>query len=379
MEINPMNINDVCVIGGGFYGTTIALFLKQVKKIPKVTIYEQETDLLRRASFINQARVHNGYHYPRSFTTAYRSHANFDRFCKDWKGSIHNHFEKYYAIARRNSKVTSAQFIRFCEQIGAPLQVAGREINQLFNPTLVEKVFKVEEYAFNADALRAWIVAELQNSEIQVHLRHIVHNVRPGDRGSITFEVASGNGEIETITTDMVFNCTYSGLGQVQKEPVGENGIKLKHEVAELSLIKVPQALAHIGVTVMDGPYFSVMPFPARGIHSLSHVRYTPHCNWEDRHGLSPYKILKNHTEDSRVDRMVRDAARYIPLLAKSNYVESLYEVKTILSKNEVDDGRPIFFREDPSVQGMYSILGGKLDNIYDILERINNLSFVKK
>ena len=26
----------------------------------------------------------------------------------------------------------------------------------------------------------------------------------------------------------------------------------------------------------MCGPFFSAMPFPARGLHTLSHVRYTP-------------------------------------------------------------------------------------------------------
>lgn len=369
-----MAVDTACVIGGGFYGTTIALFLKQVKRIPTVILYEQESELLARASYVNQARVHNGYHYPRSFTTAYRSHANFARFCKDWSCGVHSRFDKYYAIARRNSKVGTAQFVRFCEQVGAPIQTASRDIHQLFNPTLIEQVFRVEEVAFNADALRTWIEAELQRATIQVALRHQVHNVRPGEGGAITFDLCDGRGNETTGTSDLLFNCTYSGLGQVHKADSGHHGIALKHEVAELSLIEVPRELAHLGITVMDGPFFSVMPFPARGVHSLSHVRYTPHCHWEDRQGWCPYDVLRQHPQESRVDRMLRDASRYMPRLAASRHVDSLYEVKTVLRKNEVDDGRPILFREDPEIRGMYSILGGKLDNIYDILERIENL-----
>jgi hypothetical protein len=369
-----MAIEKACVIGGGFYGTTIALFLKQVKRIPTVILYEQESELLGRASYVNQARVHNGYHYPRSFTTAYRSHTNFARFCKDWSRGIHSRFDKYYAIARRNSKVTSAQFIRFCEQIGAPIETAGREIHQLFNPTLIEKVFKVEEHAFNANALRSWMITELQQANIQVALNHRVSNAHPGEGGDIAFDLRDGEGRKTSDTCNLLFNCTYSGLGQVHKEESGSHGIDLKHEVAELSLIEVPRDLAGLGVTVMDGPFFSVMPFPARGVHSLSHVRYTPHCHWQDRQGLSPYEVLRQHPQESRVDRMLRDASRYMPTLAGSRHVESLYEVKTVLCKNEVDDGRPILFRENPEIRGMYSILGGKLDNIYDILERIENL-----
>lgn len=37
---------------------------------------------LQRASFINQARVHNGYHYPRSVSTASKSAHYYERFVR---------------------------------------------------------------------------------------------------------------------------------------------------------------------------------------------------------------------------------------------------------------------------------------------------------
>ena len=124
----------------------------------------------------------------------------------------------------------------------------------------------------------------------------------------------------------------------------------------------------------MDGPFFSTMPFPAMECHCLSHVRYTPHSYWVDEHGLSPYDVIGQSILETRVDRMIRDASRYLPALAKSRYRESLFEVKTVLEKNESDDGRPILFRESFSTPGLYSVLGGKIDNIYDILESIDEL-----
>ena len=71
---------------------------------------------------------------------------------------------------------------------------------------------------------------------------------------------------------------------------------------------------------------------------------------------------------------MIRDASRYLPLIAESRYKDSLFEVKTILEKNELDDGRPILFRESLHTPKFYSVLGGKIDNIYDILKAIDNL-----
>jgi hypothetical protein len=126
----------------------------------------------------------------------------------------------------------------------------------------------------------------------------------------------------------------------------------------------------------MDGPFFSRLPFPARGLHTLSHVRYTPHLQWQDERGIDPYGRLDEYEKSTRVDRMIRDVSRYLPAISDAKYVESLFEVKTVLARNEGDDGRPILFERHPSLPGCYSVLGGKIDNIYDVLEKLGEESF---
>ena len=139
-----------------------------------------------------------------------------------------------------------------------------------------------------------------------------------------------------------------------------------------MALMQMPEELLDLGITVMDGPFFSLMPFPARGLHTLSHVRYTPHQQWLDVRGEDPYAKLAAYDRTTRVDRMLRDVARYVPVASKSRYCESLFEVKTVLVKNENDDGRPILFEKHMALPGCYSILGGKVDNIYDVLDRLD-------
>jgi len=366
-------MDRACVVGGGFYGAAIALHLKTVRNIVNVTVIEQESHLLARASFANQARVHNGYHYPRSFTTAHRSHANFARFNRDWQTCIRKDFDKYYALARRNSKVTAIQFRRFCDQIGAPVMPAERQVIRLFNPRLIESVYKVEEYAFDACMLRRWFAKELKQAGVDILLNHSVFNVRQDEAGDISFCIRDASGGISSQSTPLLFNCTYSGLAQIRASQSNTRS-QLKHEIAELALIDVPDSLFSFAVTVMDGPFFSVMPFPARHCHSLSHVRYTPHCQWLDQPGSSPYQVLAAYPCQPRVDRMLRDASRFLPILAFSQYRESLFEVKTVLTQNEADDGRPILVQQDDQVRGMLSVLGSKIDNIYDILDAIDTL-----
>jgi glycine/D-amino acid oxidase-like deaminating enzyme len=363
---------DAVIIGGGFYGSTIAIYLAKTRGLRRVILLEREPELLLRASYNNQARVHNGYHYPRSFTTAFRSRVNLPRFVRDWPQAVKQDFVKLYAIARRNSKVTAKQFERFCHEIGASIKPAEAGLKRLFEPRLIEDVFLVEEYAFDSTRLAEWAVKARQDAGVEIHYstRALAISRSPADK-SLSVAIQSKSGDTSSINSRYVFNCTYSGLNQFSGDFHGTK-TALKHEVTEMALIQASEVLKEIGVTVMDGPFFSIMPFPARALHTLSHVRYTPHFSWKDEHGIDPYKKLEEYDRATRVHRMVRDAGRYLSALLEAKYVDSLFEVKTVLVKNEGDDGRPILFEKHAELPGCYSVLGGKIDNIYDVLEKLD-------
>ena len=70
-----MKTYDCIVIGAGFYGLYATKTLSE--KGHKVLVLEFDDKPFERASFINQARVHNGYHYPRSKETAQKSACRF--------------------------------------------------------------------------------------------------------------------------------------------------------------------------------------------------------------------------------------------------------------------------------------------------------------
>lgn len=369
-------IVDAVIIGGGFYGSAIAIYLAKSRGLRRVILLERESRLLGRASYNNQARVHNGYHYPRSFTTAFRSRVNLPLFVQNWSQAIKQDFVKLYAIARRNSKVTAKQFERFCHEIGAYIKPAEAGLKGLFEPRLIEDVFLVEECAFDSTRLAEWAVKELEDLGVEIHYstRALSISRSPADK-SLAVGVQPKAGGVSSIKCRYVINCTYSGLNQLSGDFPGTR-TELKQEITEMALVEVPDELKDIGITVMDGPFFSMMPFPARGLHTLSHVRYTPHFSWEDKQGIDPYKILDEYDCATRVDRMVRDTSRYLSAALEAKYVESLFEVKTILVKNEGDDGRPILFEKYRELPGCYSVLGGKIDNIYDVLEKFETEEF---
>jgi glycine/D-amino acid oxidase-like deaminating enzyme len=354
----------VAVVGGGFYGCSIALFL--ARQGAKVTLLELENDLLTRASFNNQARLHGGYHYPRSFHTAYRSRLNFSRFIEEYRPAIVDNFTKIYAIARRNSKVSARQFEGFCRQIGAPLRVAPQRVAALFSPALIEAVYECEEFAFDASILRQQLWSRLKDNGVTIRCGTMVTGIRRiGDSGN---EVICSEGP--PVLAELVLNCTYSALYNITGVNSAAN--RLKHEIAELALVELPPPLANLSVTVMDGPFFSFMPFPARKLTTLTHVRYTPRSSWlASENSAQPKDILQACNRESAFGFMVRDAARFIPALADAQFRDTLFEVKTVLVNSEVDDGRPILFERSPINPFVVSILGSKIDNVYDILSAV--------
>jgi glycine/D-amino acid oxidase-like deaminating enzyme len=364
---------DAAVIGGGFFGCSIAAFL--ASRGLKVTVIEREMDLLTRASFKNQARVHNGYHYPRSILTALRSHVNFGRFIESYSEAICDNFQKLYAIPRQFSKVSASQFARVMERVGSPLAVAGPAEKKLFNSDLIEEVFIVQEYAFDATALRKICRKELEKAGVTIYLGTEVRELRMIPGGSLELKLSSGETN-SMLRASRVINCAYSGLNTVLKAS-GFPVIPLKHEWTELALVEPPEALQGKGITVMCGPFFSCMPFPPAGLHSMSHVRYTPHFEWTESGPSSPSQaqVQAATARKSQAQAMIQDARRFVPALREARYISSLWEVKTVLPKSESDDSRPILFRSDHGAPNLTCVLGAKLDNVFDALEEIK-LSF---
>ncbi len=362
---------DAVVIGGGFFGCMTALRLRQEYR--RVVVLERDDHLLGRASYHNQARVHNGYHYPRSLTTALRSRLNFPRFVEQFASCIERGFDQYYAVARQFSKVTATQFRNFFRRVGAPLGPVPAAVRRLFNDDLVEEVFLVQEYAFDAVRLRDLLRGWLAEAGVEVRLNTEVVRVR-SVQGRLLLEGREPEGPAEW-TAGEVFNCTYAQVNGVLAAS-GLPLIPLKQELTEMALVEVPEVLKKIGITLMCGPFFSVMPFPPRGLHSLSHVRYTPHDAWQEgaRPHTGAYEEMARRPRETSFAWMVHDAARYVPVLKECRYRDSLWEVKTVLPRNEADDGRPILFRRHHGLPNLHCVLGAKIDNVYDLLDEMDGV-----
>ncbi|WP_240782935.1 FAD-dependent oxidoreductase [Escherichia sp. E1130] len=249
-----MGSKNIAIAGGGFFGLYLAEQL--ALKGCKVTVYEKSQELMSRASYVNQARVHNGYHYPRSILTALRSRISFPRFVTEFRDCIEDDFAKYYLVAGALSKITGAQFSRFCQRIGAECEDAPPSVKRLINPVLIDAVFTTREYAFDSHKLRNIMLQRLSAAKVTIVTDAVVEKVSKSGEGLEVITTISGQPDISYV--DHLFNCTYSRINYLL------NGseltlIPLRHEMTEMCLVTVPDELKKNGVNTNVWPFFFLL------------------------------------------------------------------------------------------------------------------------
>ncbi len=284
---------------------------------------------------------------PRSVLTAVRARRLYARFHQEFAAALGGEFQHMYAIARQQTLVGAREFAEFCRRIGAPLSPAPRELAKHFDPNTIEQAFLAEEGVFDAHRLADIALS----AALRVGARCIpdtsANAVEPaaGRRLRLRWESADRSGSTEA---DWIINASYASLNDLLSRS-GLAPIPLVHEVTEIAIVQPPPVLAGAGVTVMDGPFWSCLPFPVLNAHSLSHVRYTPHSRWRSD-DVGPERVTERSTHATL---MRRDAARFLPAMRDARHVTSLWETKTVLPRSAGDDGRPILVHQHEDAPGL--------------------------
>ena len=368
---------DKIVIGAGLYGLYAALFC--AARGQRVIVLEQEKRPFTRATYINQARVHMGYHYPRSISTAYKCAGYFQRFVSDFGFCIHDRFEQIYATSSRFSWTDASEFKKFCKDAAIPC--SELPVERFFKPDVCDGVFLTQEYTYDAMILRDFFLEKLkEHSNVR-----IIYEVEllAIERERDAYRVIWREGEC---MAPFVLNASYASVNYVlslmkdmQPEMFG-----LKYELCEIILCDVEKSLEKVGLTVMDGPFFSLMPFGKTGYHSLTSVTFTPHDN--DYHTVPGFACTKRQEGECRGCRLgncndcklrPRSAWEYMAALARKYireehgfyYKDSLFSMKPILRESEIDDSRPTVIKMATQNPTFVSVLSGKINTVYDLDE----------
>lgn len=380
---------DKIIIGAGLYGLYAAKFSSD--RGEKVLVLEYDDAPFQRATYINQARVHMGYHYPRSLTTAVKSAGYFKRFVDDFGFCIHDKFDQIYATSDKFSWTNAKQFMDFCRAAGIRCDEVA--VSKYFKPGMCDGAFMTQEYTYDAKILQKYYEEQLKDKKnvtlcFGVRIDRIV-------KKSSAFEVWLKDGSC--VETPFVLNATYASVNQIidKVEGMEKEFFNIKYELCEIILCEPSDTLRGTGITVMDGPFFSIMPFGRTGLHSLTSVTFTPHVTSYDTYptfhcqkGLEDKDEAEGkgqntgsictpgnlgncsicpHKPESAWPYMSHLADKYMKDEYAYTYRESLYSMKPILKSSEVDDSRPTAIRVLSEGPTFISVLSGKINTVYDL------------
>lgn len=248
---------------------------------------------------------------------------------------------------------------------------------------MCDGAFLTEEYTYDAQILKEFLLSEISQSKNV----EIIYNtkIKKIEKTEDCFTIFTQNNEV--YKTDFLLNATYASTNQIT-QMLGFEPFKIKYELCEIILCTVNDKLKNVGITVMDGPFFSIMPFGKTPYHSLTSVTFTPHitsydtvptfeCQKQSGGCCSP-DVLANCND---CPAKPKSAWPYMSSLAKKylkeeygfEYSHSLFSMKPILKASEIDDSRPTVIKKHSSNPTFISVLSGKINTVYDLDEVLSD------
>jgi hypothetical protein len=253
------------IIGGGIFGVMAAIELSSEFEV--VEIFESGSSILSAASSINQARLHTGMHYPRDFKTAYDAWNDYEKFIALFSSAIMR-IDQFYGVSASDSKISPDDYLKFANRLGLPFKIVDPE--KFFDRERIPLLIQVPEATFDIKIIRNILIDKLSKIEnITLRLNTPVSELSEADK-TVSITVANR----EKVNFDRVVISAYSQNTALTRNlemhlPVYEN------QLCQVLLVK-SETMKNSGITIMDGPFWSLMPYGLTKLHSLTNVIFTP-------------------------------------------------------------------------------------------------------
>jgi len=334
---------NIDVVGGGIFGVTCAWMLS--KNGYYVRLYEKNSDIINSASAINQYRLHRGYHYPRSDETALLSKVGEKSFLEYYGDSIIEEVENHYCIAKKDSKITKNQFLRFMNRI----DLEYNEIQtDLVNNDTIDLCVKVKELLFDSNKLRK-ICKDLL--------------------GMYSVKVFTNSNYSYNNNKNLVVNCTYAN-----KNYLTIKKRDLQFELCEKPVIKLPKKFRKKSFVIMDGPFMCIDPYGDTDYHVMGNVVHAIHSSNVSEFPDIPaeYNSLLNKgvvecDNLTKIDKFI-ETFKFFFNSADIEHIGSMFTIRTVLPNRDYDDARPTFYERN---NGVIDVLSGKIGTCVDLAQKI--------
>lgn len=264
------------ILGSGWYGCSIGLGLLNAGH--EVELHEISDHLFAGASGGNPARLHLGFHYPRSGLTQAACQEHYAEFMARYGHLTHGVPINLYAIAAQDSLV---DFRSYCDTLRGRVEFIAvqPEEHGLQN---VEGALLTGERHIVIERARDWFAEQLKS--------HVQFGVAPG--------------AVDDPRWDATIDCTFCANDSENID---------RFEPCVMALLNGP---TDTSVTIMDGPFSSLYAWNERqDLSSLTSAKFTP-ISKTCRSWVEAKAILDAQSQsdlDQRGFLMLRQMADYWP------------------------------------------------------------------
>lgn len=356
----------VGIIGGGLFGIMTAL--EAAKRGFPVIIFEKEKEIMTGASLVNHARIHMGYHYPRDKKTVIQSMRSKEPFEKFFGKSVVRKINNYYMVAKKGSLINHNNFLSFCKKMNLPYKISWPSDLKISKEKIAVSV-KVPETIFDANNMKKFLLKKMSREKnITLLTNAEIIGIKKNNNGFL-LNYKSDNKE-EATNCAVLINATYGAINHINNM-LGLPLQTFQYELCELLVTSVPWK--NIGWMIMDGPFFSAMPFG----YSKNHLFYDVELSVLERNigKLPNFKFGINYynTKTRRTKRFNKYKERWGQWIQVKNWkhLYSMYIVRVILSNVDKTDTRPTITSE--ILPGFWQIFSGKIATSVTTAAEIGN------
>jgi len=322
-------MSKVLIIGAGIFGCAIGYELDRAGH--HVTIQEKDSDIMMGASKLNHNRIHFGYHYPRSLETAKQSLDGFEYFIEHYSDALISGFPNFYMVAKDGSNVSASEYIDFCEKLRLNHIYDNYPGDDLVNKSKLSLSVKVFEYVYDYDILKKLVREKINGIDLRLNE---------------SFDDVDGY--------DYIVNTSYANVNNINKK-LGVDTLNLNFQDVVVPIFKMDSK--PFGLTIMDGPFCSVMP---KGNNKNQFLLYNP-----------KYSVLRESDENNfddgefDIELIYKESEKYFPFLSHVE-PDGYWRTVRALPKN-TDDSRlsEIFF--DDKNSNVITILSGKITTCHKV------------
>jgi glycine/D-amino acid oxidase-like deaminating enzyme len=225
-----------------------------------------------------------------------------------------------------------------------------------------------EEVLYEVTVLRRLIAERLLRAGVEVRFGATADALRRARGGG--FEITTGAGDMTRF--DAVVNCSYAETNRLTAD-LGHPTDARQYEYAVVPILEFDRP-EETSVTILDGPFVSLLPYGPKGQHLIYHVEHaviaredTPLMNpaWRDP-GTSPFasidrqKWLKSYLDS---------CCEFLPHLRGASLKGFLQGPRMVLAGQEDTDARRSFVTlHEP---GYISVFSGKIDHCIWVAEEV--------